>query len=73
MHKHNFIFTYDGKAICENPSCTYSLSLRQIKEILYDFANGEAAQQSMRSEETVGHPIADAMQDLVRYIESDEA
>lgn len=44
MHKHEFVFSNEGYAVCEYPGCRYRFSLKEVKEILYNIANGEAAQ-----------------------------
>ena len=48
MHKHEFMFTYEGDAVCTDPTCAYRFRLKEVKEILSNIANGEAAQQSVQ-------------------------
>ncbi len=47
MHTHKFIFTYEGHAICEEPSCNYRFTLSEIKGILASIANKPAAEQPL--------------------------
>lgn len=44
-----------------------------LTEYIVALLNDATAQQGVQADETTGHPIADAVQDLVHYIESDEA
>lgn len=50
MHKHEFIFTHEGNAVCVDPTCAYRFRLKEVKEILSNIANGEAAQPSVQAD-----------------------
>lgn len=51
MHKHSFMLSYEYGFVCESPACSYRFSLKEVKQILSDVANGEAAQQSVQADD----------------------
>lgn len=44
MHNHRFIFTSDYDAICEDITCKYRYSKKEILQFLFEIANDEFAQ-----------------------------
>ena len=63
-----------GARSCEEVELnTYHCHLCDVDFDIEEMGFDEAAQPSRAADVATGHPIADAVQELIRYIESDEA
>jgi len=73
MHKHEFMFTYEGNAVCTDPTCAYRFSLKEVKEILSNIANGESVQHSAQSDLPIGCPECGALPKIEHSISCSRA